>query len=112
RRDSFEMLTAVDTNDPVAGQDDREAERLRRALGLGDLAVHYQGVIELESRALHSEEALARLRLDGAFHPAADFVLLAERTGLITEIDTRIARIVIDRLAAGPEPRLSVNLSA
>jgi diguanylate cyclase (GGDEF)-like protein/PAS domain S-box-containing protein len=110
--DSFEMLTPLAASDPDPGPGGREIEELRRAIGLGGLAVHYQEVMELKSHAVHSEEALARMLLDGVFHTAADFVLLAERTGLIAEIDTRIAQIVIDRLAASSEPRLSLNLSA
>ncbi|MDQ6779142.1 MAG: EAL domain-containing protein [Actinomycetota bacterium] len=111
-RDTFEMLTPLAASEPDSGPAGRNSEELRRALGLGALAVHYQEVMELKSHAVHSEEALARMLLDGVFHPAADFVLLAERTGLIAEIDTRMAQIVIDRLAASTEPRLSLNLSA
>ncbi|MDQ6806937.1 MAG: EAL domain-containing protein [Actinomycetota bacterium] len=111
-RDRFEMLTPLAASEPDPGSGDQKTEELRRAIGLGALAVHYQEVMELESHTVHSEEALARMLLDGAFRPASDFVLLAERTGLIAEIDTRIAQIVIDRLAACSEPRLSLNLSA
>jgi diguanylate cyclase (GGDEF)-like protein/PAS domain S-box-containing protein len=110
--DSFEMLTPLAAGEPDPDRGGRETEELRRAIGFGALAVHYQEVMDLESRAVHSEEALARMLLDGIFHPAANFVRLAERTGLIAEIDTRIAEIVIDRLAASSEPRLSLNLSA
>ena len=111
-RDSFEMLTPLAAGQPDADLTGRETEQLRSAIELGALAVHYQEVMELKSRTLHSEEALARIFIDNTFHPAADFVLLAERTGLIADIDTRIARIVIDRLAERSEPRLSLNLSA
>jgi diguanylate cyclase (GGDEF)-like protein/PAS domain S-box-containing protein len=112
RRDTTEVLTPAEVAKLAPGQASRETERLQEAIGLGALAVYYQGVKDLQSGALHSEEALARLRINGAFKPASEFVRLAERSGLITEIDTRITRIVIDRLATQAELRLSLNLSA
>jgi diguanylate cyclase (GGDEF)-like protein/PAS domain S-box-containing protein len=109
--DRVEIIAPRDAIEADLGKHDRDDDRLRDAIALNDLAVHYQGVIDLQSGTVHSEEALARIRLGGVFQAAADFVALAERTGLIAEIDTRVTRIVIDQLAERPDQRLSINLS-
>jgi len=93
-----------------------EEEDLRRALADGELELHYQPVVRVGDGRIVGAEALARWR-----HPElgmrspADFIPLAERTGLIRALDRwAIGAAAVDarRLAsAGPLEWLSVNVS-
>ncbi|HET9017186.1 MAG TPA: EAL domain-containing protein [Thermomicrobiaceae bacterium] len=96
-----------------------EAE-LRDAIGRGEFQVYYQPKILTATGGIAGVEALARWR-----HPergtvaAADFVPVAEETGLVVPIGhwvfheaCRQVRRWQDGRASGPLPRLSVNLSA
>ncbi len=97
----------------------RENE-LRAALEEGQIFVVYQPVLELETLRVAGVEALARWRHpDRGVVPPADFVPLAEETGMIAELGrqvlSRAARQVgAWRRADGlrPDLRMSVNLSA
>ena len=90
---------------------------LREALAAQQLAVYYQPQADLSTRAIRGVEALIRWN-----HPqrgllaAGDFIALAERTGVITEI----GRFVLDSAthqwhdwnAGGTKLDLAVNLAA
>jgi diguanylate cyclase (GGDEF)-like protein/PAS domain S-box-containing protein len=88
-----------------------EAE-LRHAVGSGELEVHYQPQIELQSGALTGVEALVRWR-----HPerglivAGEFIHIAEETGLIVAIGEWLLPDACRVVAAWPDIRLSINLS-
>jgi EAL domain-containing protein (putative c-di-GMP-specific phosphodiesterase class I) len=73
----------------------------------------FQPVADAVTRATVFYEALLRMRRPS--HPtsnAADFVVLAERLGLIRLIDQRCLELVADALLATSEARLSFNISA
>ncbi len=60
--------------------------RLRRAIDEGRLVLHYQPLVELESRAIVGVEALVRWQDGAKLVMPGDFIPLAERTGLIGAI--------------------------
>jgi diguanylate cyclase (GGDEF)-like protein len=89
---------------------------LRAAIERGDLDVHYQPIVEIDTGTVVSVEALARWRhpergllLPGAFLP------LAEHTGLVLEINRLVAEQAVRQCAAwqqlGVELGVSVNVS-
>jgi diguanylate cyclase (GGDEF)-like protein len=87
------------------------ADRIRAAIDADRLVLHSQPIFDVASGAQVCEELLVRmLDEDGELLPPARFLPVAERFGLIEEID----RWVVDRgleLAAAGRP-VSINLSA
>ncbi len=95
-------------------------EDLREAILQGDLAVHYQPIIDLNAHGVVGLEALVRWShpTRGLVGPAV-FVPLAEELGLIGEIDSfvlrsacRQARQWRDEYLGRPDLMISVNVSA
>ncbi len=108
------------TSSMNAGAAERLAQeaRLRRALREGELRLHYQPVVDLASGRIEGVEAL--LRWDDperGLLPAADFIAVAETTGLIVPIGAFVLRTACAQTRAWqkcshPGLRVSVNLSA
>ncbi len=90
---------------------------LRHAVDDHEFRVFYQPVVELQTRALTSFEALMRWqRAQVGLFDAASFVEAAQRSGLMTRIGQTIlheaaAEAVTWAAAGGAAPALSVNLS-
>jgi diguanylate cyclase (GGDEF)-like protein len=91
--------------------------QLRKALEDGQVILHYQPKVDLETGAVVGAEALVRWQHpERGLIPPADFVPMAERTGLIKPL----SRYVLDRALAqcrewrgdGLDLKVSVNLSA
>ncbi len=94
---------------------DRELEAdLLRALHEGELRVHYQPLVRLDCRDVVGFEALLRWRHpDKGWIAPADFIPLAERTGLIVPIGEWVLRTACTDAASWPADRkIAVNLSA
>jgi EAL domain-containing protein (putative c-di-GMP-specific phosphodiesterase class I) len=94
------------------------AEELRAALGSGAITVHYQPSVDLRTGGISSVESLARWRHPerGLLAPA-DFIEVADSTGLVLELGLEVlrqacrkARAWQDRWGAAA-PRTHVNLS-
>jgi diguanylate cyclase (GGDEF)-like protein/PAS domain S-box-containing protein len=92
---------------------------LHRAIQAGELSVDYQPIVEVASGAVHSLEALCRWKHPTlGFISPAEFIPIAEESGLISELGTWVLttacrqldkwRVEIGRLAP---PRVAVNLS-
>ncbi len=103
-----------------------EAARARHALGLdlrralleeggAGFEVHFQPIVALATRAPRGCEALVRWRRPGRAGPAgpAEFVPLAEETGLIVPLGALVLRRACAAAAAWPDRslRVAVNLS-
>ena len=91
---------------------------LRQAVAQGQLVLLYQPIVDLQTGDLVGAEALVRWDhpTRGRLGPGV-FIPLAEETGLIDEIGTWVLRTACvevahwARLARGPVPRVSINLS-
>ncbi|WP_192811517.1 EAL domain-containing protein [Idiomarina xiamenensis] len=92
--------------------------QLRRALKQNHLTVYYQPKVDIASGNICGLEALARIELpDGQVISPADFIPLAEETGLIVELGEKVMRQACRDmkafLASGLQhSRVAVNLSA
>ena len=93
--------------------------RLERAVLEQQFVVHYQPVVDLDSGEITGTEALVRWRQpDGTLMPPADFIPLAEDTGLIVPLGKWVLETACRQAAAWgtlvPNRllQLSVNLSA
>ena len=90
---------------------------LRRALDRDELHVVYQPVVDIADGSIVGMEALLRWQCPelGPISPA-DFIPIAERTGLILPIGRFVLARAVEQLAvwqaAGHDIRMSVNLSA
>jgi diguanylate cyclase (GGDEF)-like protein len=92
-------------------------EDLRAGLGAGQIEVHYQPIVALESGRVAAVEALARWRhpTEGLLAPDR-FIVLAEVTGLIVPLGWEVVRLALDAAATWPAvdgvaPAVAVNLS-
>ena len=90
---------------------------LRRAIESGDIALHYQPIVDMRTGRAVSVEALARWRHRGRdldVRPA-EFIPLAEQVGLITPLTLHVLetarRDAVVLLAGNPDLRIAVNLS-
>jgi len=91
---------------------------LRRAIEREEFQVYYQPIISLDSGKLAGFEALVRWAHRDGLRLPADFIPLAEETGLIIPIERFVLQHAIkqmrewsSKLKLGPEITMSVNLS-
>ncbi|MET4071093.1 diguanylate cyclase (GGDEF)-like protein [Bradyrhizobium sp. S3.2.6] len=86
---------------------------LRQALGRGEFEVHYQPLVDLSANVVTGCEALLRWRHPerGMVSPA-DFIPVAEDTGLISEIGEWVLRQACNEAASWPSDiHIAVNVS-
>jgi len=82
------------TSHSYANRMDAAANQLRQALTDGDFVVHYQPQVEIQSKRIVGAEALIRWMDRGrGLRLPADFIPLAEETGLIVELGESVLRM-------------------
>jgi len=88
-------------------------QRINEALLEGHFQLFFQPVVHIASGELHHFECLLRMRdPQGGIISPFQFIPIAEQTGQISDIDQWVLGAAVDRLAATPGLRLSINLSA
>jgi EAL domain-containing protein (putative c-di-GMP-specific phosphodiesterase class I) len=90
-----------------------QESRLRAALDADGVRIFLQPITDLASGRSAGAEALARLLhpVHGILEPHA-FVDVAEDTGLIVDVDARVAELAVAALAGHPDlPSVAVNVS-
>jgi diguanylate cyclase (GGDEF)-like protein/PAS domain S-box-containing protein len=102
----------------IGGTDRLKLERdLHLALDNGGFALFYQPKVDLQTGAIFGVEALLRMRRpDGQLAPPAEFIPLAEETGLIVPIgvwilETACRDAVSISHSLGAELKVAVNIS-
>jgi diguanylate cyclase (GGDEF)-like protein len=91
-------------------------QALRRAIEVEDLILHFQPQVSLATHQATSVEALLRWRQgDGRIVPAAEFLEVAEQSGLIIEMSTWVMRHAAQaawlwRKAGWPNARVALNV--
>jgi diguanylate cyclase (GGDEF)-like protein len=92
-------------------------QALRHALGNGDFRLHYQPEVSLLTRRTTAVEALLRWqRADGQLTSAAEFIDIAEQSGLLLDLSDWLLRTAVEaarelRAGAWPNARVAVNVS-
>jgi diguanylate cyclase (GGDEF)-like protein/PAS domain S-box-containing protein len=93
------------------------ATQLRQALARGELYLEYQPQVDLQAERVYGAEALVRWRHpDNGLVPPADFIPIAEETGMIQPIGEWVLREAAAQLkrwrdAGHADLRLAVNVS-
>jgi len=93
-------------------------QALRRAIDTGDLALFYQPQVSLATSTTHSMEALLRWRqIPDRFVPAAEFLGIAEQSGLIMDLNRWVMREAAEavchwRQSGWPQARVAINVSS
>ena len=86
------------------------------AVGRGEIEVHYQPIVALPEGNTVGFEALARWRRAGVLVAPADWITVAEGTGLIHEIGNHVLDTAVTQTAAwrsqGHDVSVNVNVSA
>jgi diguanylate cyclase (GGDEF)-like protein len=88
------------------------AEKVQAALREGRLLFAYQPVIDSHTHETIYHECLLRLREpDGTVLPAAIFMPVVEKLGMIRPVDRTALRLAVDELTAHPAARIAINVS-
>jgi diguanylate cyclase (GGDEF)-like protein len=91
-------------------------QALRRAIEVEDLVLHFQPQVSLASHEPVAVEALLRWRQgDGRIVPAAEFLAIAEQSGLIIELSNWVLQraaqaLGVWRKAGWPQARVALNV--
>ena len=102
------------------GQAESEAQRRERAiadeivsaLNQRRIVLAYQPVVAAAEGGIAFFEALLRVRQDDGRLAGPEALLpVAEKLGLVEQLDQRVLELALDRLAAEPELRVAVNIS-
>lgn len=91
----------------------RASDEIIGALNERRIIVAFEPVVDTLSRRFAFHECLMRIsRPDGTLIPANEIMPIAERLGLVRLIDYRMLELAVAELAAVPDLKLSLNVSA
>ena len=96
----------------------RTEQSLRKAIEAGELMLHFQPIVSLSTLRTSAAEALLRWRRsDGSVATAADFLSVAEQSGLLLELNNWVLERARDALCEWrrdrwPQARIAINVSA
>jgi len=91
----------------------RATDRIVNALNERRILLAYEPVVDAQTRDIAFHECLLRIRrVDGTLVPATEVIPVAERLGLARLLDQRVLELVIAEMAAHPNLRASLNVSA
>lgn len=111
-RNRVEAFEETMHNDPVAAMEIRE--KLQVAMGNGSVTVQYQPIVDVRRRVVTGAEALIRFPQEQVLTPA-EFIAVAERTGLIVPLGDMVLDLALDEAVAwqqqGLDLRVHVNVS-
>jgi PAS domain S-box-containing protein len=109
-------FTDLSAQGKAAADAERLAASLRTALRADQLVLHYQPKLELLTGECRAVEALVRWQNEGRLVPPDEFIGVAERCGVITELTEWVIDAAAAQVAAwardGVELKVAVNLSA
>jgi EAL domain-containing protein (putative c-di-GMP-specific phosphodiesterase class I) len=87
-------------------------DKVRRALQNKDLCLAYQPLVDATTHQAVSHECLLRMKNpDGTMMPAAEFIPVIEKLGLIRQVDWAVMDMALDELRAHPDLDLGINVS-
>lgn len=91
----------------------RATDTICNALNERRILLAYEPVVDAQTREVAFHECLLRIRkVDGTLVPAAEIMPVAERLGLDRLLDQRVLELVVAEMAAHPNFRASLNVSA
>jgi diguanylate cyclase (GGDEF)-like protein len=100
------------SEDPYSADRLAMIEALRRAIDRDELVLHYQPKVDLDTRRLVGVEALVRWPDPGrGFIPPAEFISLAEHTGLIRGLTRVVLRRALREIREAPVQNASVAVN-
>jgi diguanylate cyclase (GGDEF)-like protein/PAS domain S-box-containing protein len=115
-RDRYTLLDLTESSRSKSAAHTVWADRIEAALEEDRFVLHAQPILDLRTGVVESAELLVRmLDEDGALVPPGRFLYVAERIGLITQIDEWVvgqAASLLKRIQlTAPDFRVEVNLS-
>ena len=111
---AFEVVSVKETHGPARGSQYWRSA-IESALATDRVSLYAQPVMALPGRALMHMEVMARLRDEkGNILPAAEFLPMAARHGMLPQLDLAMIRKLVARLGHEKESatRVSVNIAA
>ena len=114
-RNQVAVLPEGETRPPRLAARLHWQSRIEEALENDRFELHLQPIVNLANDRITSAEVLLRLRDDDGLVPPSRFVYIAERTGLMPQVDAWVVEHSVEMLARlrelDPEFELEVNLS-
>ena len=109
----FVQYSASFALDEARARATSQADEIINALNQRRVVVAYQPIVPASVNGSPFCEALLRVRRDdGSLINPSELLPVAEKLGLIVQLDQRVMELVLDRLSREPELRVSVNVSA